>query len=221
MKTFKWAAVSAIAAITTLCGLARSAEAAEACARTGVRAGAAPAPPLVDPAAIDTALKSVIDSQKIIGVSALVFERGKEVYFGAFGLADRENNKPMARDTIVQIFSMTKPVTGVALMQLYERGKFELDAPLANYLPEFAQRAGLRRPGRRRPAEVRGAEAADHRARHPAAHRGLQRRRRARAPSRLSTARSIRATRNNTLPDVIAQAGHRAARLSARHAVEV
>ena len=95
-------------------------------------------PPLVDPAAIDSALKSLVDSQQIVGVSALVYERGKEVYFGAFGLADRENNKPMSRDTIVQIFSMTKPVTGVALMKLFERDKFVLDAPLANYLPEFA-----------------------------------------------------------------------------------
>jgi CubicO group peptidase (beta-lactamase class C family) len=101
----------------------------------------APAPvtsPLVDPAAIDSALKGVVDARNVIGVSALVYERGKEAYFGAFGLADRENNKPMARDTIVQIFSMTKPITGVALMQLYERGKFELDAPLAVYAPEFA-----------------------------------------------------------------------------------
>ena len=77
-------------------------------------------------------------ASKIVGVSALVYQRGKEAYFGAFGLADRENNKPMARDTIVQIFSMTKPVTGVALMKLYERGKFQLDDPLASYAPEFA-----------------------------------------------------------------------------------
>jgi CubicO group peptidase (beta-lactamase class C family) len=96
-------------------------------------------PRLVDPAAIDSALKSVIDSKNAVGVSALVYERGQEVYFGAFGFADRENNKPIARDTIVQIFSMTKPVTGVALMQLYERGKFDLDAPLAVYAPEFAE----------------------------------------------------------------------------------
>jgi CubicO group peptidase (beta-lactamase class C family) len=68
-----------------------------------------------------------------------VFERGQEAYFGAFGFADRENDRPMARDTVVQIFSMTKPVTGVALMRLYERGKFDLDAPLAVYLPEFAE----------------------------------------------------------------------------------
>ncbi|MBC8024535.1 MAG: beta-lactamase family protein [Steroidobacteraceae bacterium] len=98
----------------------------------------APTPPLVVPANIDAALKVLVDDQRIIGVSALVYERGREAYFGAFGLADRENGRPMARDTIVQIFSMTKPVTGVALMMLYERGKFELDAPLSNYLPEFA-----------------------------------------------------------------------------------
>ena len=55
-----------------------------------------------------------------------------------FGAADRENNKPMARDTIAQIFSMTKPITGVALMKLYERGKFQLDDPLEMYIPEFA-----------------------------------------------------------------------------------
>ena len=97
-----------------------------------------PSPPLVDPAVIDSQLKSLIDSKQVIGVSALIFERGREAYFGAFGLADRENNKPFARDTVVQIFSMTKPITGVALMQLYERGKFELDAPLAVYAPEFA-----------------------------------------------------------------------------------
>jgi CubicO group peptidase (beta-lactamase class C family) len=99
----------------------------------------APLPPTVDPAIIDAALKSMVDQQKIIGVSALVFERGKETYFGAFGLADREHNKPMARDTVVQIFSMTKPVTGVALMRLYERGKFKLEDPLELHAPEFAE----------------------------------------------------------------------------------
>lgn len=99
---------------------------------------AAPLPPTIDPAIVDAALKAMVDDKRLIGVSALVFERGQEAYFGAFGLADRENNKPMARDTVVQIFSMTKPVTGVALMQMYERGKFQLDDPLSNYLPEYA-----------------------------------------------------------------------------------
>jgi CubicO group peptidase (beta-lactamase class C family) len=99
---------------------------------------AAPAPPRIDAAVIDAALKGLVDSGKLVGVSALVYERGKEAYFGAFGQADRENNKPMARDTIVQIFSMTKPVTGVALMRLFERGKFKLEDPLELHAPEFA-----------------------------------------------------------------------------------
>jgi CubicO group peptidase (beta-lactamase class C family) len=125
---------------------------------------AAPLPPTVDPAIVDAALKGLVDSKTIVGVSGLVFERGREVYFGAFGLADRENNKPMSRDTLVQIFSMTKPVTGVALMKLFERGKFKLDDPLSNYLPEYANvtvYAGLDAAGQpryeppRRPITVR------------------------------------------------------------------
>jgi CubicO group peptidase (beta-lactamase class C family) len=89
-------------------------------------------------ARIDSTLKSFIDSNKTAGVSALVFEKGKEVYYNAFGYADREAKKPMDRNTIVRIFSMTKPITGVALMTLYEKGKFQLDDPLSKYAPEFA-----------------------------------------------------------------------------------
>jgi CubicO group peptidase (beta-lactamase class C family) len=89
-------------------------------------------------ARIDSALRAYVASGRVAGASAVVWERGREVYFGAFGMADREANRPMTRDVIAQIFSMTKPVTGVALMQLYEQGKFKLVVPLAKYLPEFA-----------------------------------------------------------------------------------
>src|SRR5690242_3582720 len=92
----------------------------------------------VDKAKVDAALSDLVRSHALVGVSALVYEDQKEAYFGAFGLADREAGRPMARDTLVQIFSMTKPVTGVALMQLYEQGRFQLDDPVAKYLPEFA-----------------------------------------------------------------------------------
>jgi len=60
------------------------------------------------------------------------------VHYSSAGLADREASRAFARDTLVQIFSMTKPVTGVALMQLWEQGKFGLDDPLSRHLPEFA-----------------------------------------------------------------------------------
>ena len=87
---------------------------------------------------IDDALQQFVDSGNISGVSALIYENGQEVYYNAFGMADREAKKPMDRNTIVQIYSMTKPITGVALMTLYEEGKFDLDDPVSKYAPEFA-----------------------------------------------------------------------------------
>jgi CubicO group peptidase (beta-lactamase class C family) len=93
---------------------------------------------LVDPARIDAALGGFVERGELVGVSALVYEDGKEAYFGAFGMADREKNRPMSRDTLVRIFSMTKPLTGVVLMTFYEDGLFGLDDPLEQHLPEFA-----------------------------------------------------------------------------------
>lgn len=90
------------------------------------------------PQRIDRALRDMASSGRAAGVSALVWQNGREVYFGTAGYADREAGKPMRRDTLVQIWSMTKPVTGTALMQLWEQGRFGLDEPLAKYLPEFA-----------------------------------------------------------------------------------
>lgn len=92
----------------------------------------------VEKARIDQALAAMVTSGRAVGVSALVWQDGQERYFGTAGFADREAKRPMARDTMVQVFSMTKPVTGVALMQLWEQGKFGLDDPLSTYLPEYA-----------------------------------------------------------------------------------
>jgi CubicO group peptidase (beta-lactamase class C family) len=93
---------------------------------------------IVDPARIESALSGFVERDELVGVSALVYEGGDEAYFGAFGMADREAERPMRRDTLVQIYSMTKPLTGVTLMTLYEEGLFALDDPLQNHLPEFA-----------------------------------------------------------------------------------
>jgi CubicO group peptidase (beta-lactamase class C family) len=92
----------------------------------------------MDSARITEALKGFTDQGALVGASALVTQGGKEIYFGAFGMADREAKRVMARDTIVQIYSMTKPITGVALMTLWEEGKFKLDDPVAKYIPELA-----------------------------------------------------------------------------------
>jgi CubicO group peptidase (beta-lactamase class C family) len=86
---------------------------------------------------IDSTLQSFIADSTVAGASALIFEKGKEVYFNAFGYADREAGTLMARNTIVTIYSMTKPITGTTLMTLYEKGAFQLDDPLSKYAPEF------------------------------------------------------------------------------------
>jgi CubicO group peptidase (beta-lactamase class C family) len=90
-------------------------------------------------APIDTALQGFVDRGQIAGAEAVVFKDGQEVYFGTFGFADREAKRPMSRDALIQIYSMSKPVTGVALMQLHEQGLFQLDDPLSKYLPEYAK----------------------------------------------------------------------------------
>jgi CubicO group peptidase (beta-lactamase class C family) len=93
----------------------------------------------IDRSRIDATLRQMVSANRVAGASCLIWQHGAERYFGAVGFADREAKRPMARDTLVQIFSMTKPVTGVALMQLWEQGKFGLDDPLANYLPAFGK----------------------------------------------------------------------------------
>lgn len=99
----------------------------------------AQAAPQINRAPIDTALQGFIARGQIAGAEAIVFKDGQEVYYGSFGFADREAQRTMSRDTLIQIYSMSKPVTGVALMQLYEQGLFQLDDPLSKYLPEYAK----------------------------------------------------------------------------------
>ena len=103
------------------------------------RPAAAAATVQINKARIDRALAELVSSGRVAGVSALLWRNGREVYFGKAGQADREAGRPMRRDTLIQIYSMTKPVTGVALMQLWEQGRFGLDDPLARYLPEFGE----------------------------------------------------------------------------------
>jgi len=79
----------------------------------------------------------MVDAGRTAGASLLIWKDGREAFFGTAGFADLESKRKMARDTIAQIYSMTKPVTGVALMKLWEQGKFGLDDPLYRYLPEF------------------------------------------------------------------------------------
>ncbi len=78
-----------------------------------------------------------IDTGKIAGCQIAVCRGGHVAYQRSFGLRDRERSLPMDDDTIFRIFSMTKPIASLALMQLYERGKFQLLDPVHRYIPEW------------------------------------------------------------------------------------
>ena len=78
-----------------------------------------------------------IEPQKIAGCQTLVARHGEIGYFSSLGSMDLERGKPVADDTIWRIYSMTKPITGVALMSLYEHGHFQLDDPVHRYIPEW------------------------------------------------------------------------------------
>ena len=86
---------------------------------------------------IDAYLQGYIDQEKLAGSSFAVTRRGHLVYYKAFGNANKESNQPMQSDTVQRIYSMSKPITSVALLTLYEQGKFQLDDPIEKYLPEF------------------------------------------------------------------------------------
>lgn len=112
--------------------------AALALAMIALPASAEDAPYRPDCGRIDAFLDTMVKEGRTVGASALVWKDGAEACFEAAGDADREAARPIARDTLFQIYSMTKPVTGVALMQLWEQGKFGLDDPLEWHLPEYA-----------------------------------------------------------------------------------
>ncbi|WP_170324910.1 serine hydrolase domain-containing protein [Ruegeria arenilitoris] len=82
-------------------------------------------------------MQRYVDERKYAGSSLLVKHKGTEVFFNACGQRSVENDQPFQRDTVARIYSMTKPVTTVALMMLAERGLFHLDAQLSDFLPEF------------------------------------------------------------------------------------
>ena len=78
-----------------------------------------------------------IQNGKLAGIQTLIARKGKVIHFKSTGLRDVENNKRIEKDTIFRIYSMTKPITSVALMQLFEQGLFQLADPVAKFLPEF------------------------------------------------------------------------------------
>src|SRR5450631_684239 len=89
-------------------------------------------------ARLGSGMKELVDQGRLAGVVTMVARHGRVIEFDAVGKRDIAANLPMQKDSIFRIYSMTKPVTGVAMMMLFEEGKWQLNDPVAKYVPEFA-----------------------------------------------------------------------------------
>jgi CubicO group peptidase (beta-lactamase class C family) len=95
---------------------------------------------------IGTVVQHDIDDRRIAGAVTLVIRHGHIAWFKSQGMMDREAGKPLRPDAMFRICSMTKPITSLAVMMLYEEGRFLLDDPVSNYLPEFKNPKVLVKP---------------------------------------------------------------------------
>ena len=87
---------------------------------------------------ISSTTQGFIDDEQLAGAVTLVARRGKIAHFESYGMMDIEADKPMRKDTIFRIYSMTKPIAAVGVMMLCEEGKLTLEAPASVYLPELS-----------------------------------------------------------------------------------
>ena len=90
-------------------------------------------------ALLSAGMQQLVDNGRLAGVVTMVSRHGKVVEFDAAGKRDIAANAPMQKDSIFRIYSMSKPITGVAMMILFEEGKWQLNDPVAKYIPEFAK----------------------------------------------------------------------------------
>src|SRR5690349_4585352 len=89
-------------------------------------------------ARIDTHFRRYVDDGRLPGWLILVARHGRIAHLSTYGRRDVEADLPVELDTLFRMFSMTKPITSVATMMLYEEGAFELRDPIANFIPAFA-----------------------------------------------------------------------------------
>jgi CubicO group peptidase (beta-lactamase class C family) len=102
---------------------------------------------------IGEAVQRHITAGNVAGAVTLVARRGKIAHFEAQGVMDVDTKKPMAKDNLFRLASMSKPITGVAIMMLVEEGKVRLNDPVSRFIPEFAaMKVAIPRPGAQAPA---------------------------------------------------------------------
>jgi CubicO group peptidase (beta-lactamase class C family) len=129
---------------------AQSARAAKASAAVGLAVAATPESVGFDSQrlkALDAAMAKVVADGRVAGMTTLLARHGKVVSFNTYGKASLETGQPMTKDAIFRIYSMSKPITGVALMILFEEGKWRLDDPVTRYIPEFRNLRVMTRVG--------------------------------------------------------------------------
>ncbi len=93
-------------------------------------------PQSIDNLAAD--MRALVDDGKRAGIVSAVARKGKLVHMQAYGMRDLEEGLPMEEDTIFRFYSMTRAITAVGLLTLYEEGKYDLDDPVSKYIPEFS-----------------------------------------------------------------------------------
>ena len=142
-------AVATVVVAFTLSGalgaqVARSAARASASARSSTALNPAPNPESLgfDPqrlARLDSYMSKAVADGRVAGMITLLARHGQVVSEKTYGMKRLEGSAPMTRDTIFRLYSMSKPVTGVAMMLLFEEGKWRLDDPVTRYVPEFKE----------------------------------------------------------------------------------
>ncbi len=90
-------------------------------------------------AKLDVEMQRHVAAKNVAGILAIIFKNGVRGYFETFGMADIEAGKPMPKDAIFRLMSMTKPVIAVAALTLLDAGKFTLDEPISKHLPEWKE----------------------------------------------------------------------------------
>jgi CubicO group peptidase (beta-lactamase class C family) len=86
---------------------------------------------------LDAAMEKIVSDQDVAGMVWMLAKDGKIATFETAGFARIDDQAPMTKDTLFRIYSMTKPVTGVALMILHEQGLWNFDDPISKFIPEF------------------------------------------------------------------------------------
>ena len=86
---------------------------------------------------LDSVMHSFVDNKDFSAIQTAIVKNGKIIHFDSYGYSDISEKKKLERNDIFRIASMTKPIVSLALMILYEEGKFKLDDPVYKYIPEF------------------------------------------------------------------------------------